>query len=81
MDLPDGPPEYKAGWRAGCRSGLSATGRGMFNNSFVYPSVDYGNGAYHHDGLFVSGWLDAAFTCFEANSSFSIRDPWVGPLE
>ena len=82
LDLPDGPPEYKAGWRAGCRSGLSAGGRGFFANSFVYPNVDYGDGVYHHDSLFVSGWLDAAFTCFEFNSTFGgIKPTFQAPLE
>ena len=53
----------------------------MFANSFVYPNVDFGNGAYHHEGLFVSGWLDAAFTCFESGSTWAIKDTFEGPLE
>lgn len=81
LEIPDGPPEYKAGWRAGCRTALSTHGRGMFANSVVYPNVDFGNGAYHHEGLFVSGWLDAAFTCFESGASWAIKDTFDAPLE
>lgn len=82
LDLPDGPPEYKAGWRAGCRTAMSTAGRGFFANSVVYPNVDFGDGTSHHDPLFVSGWLDAAFTCFESGSSFGgIKGVFTAPLD
>lgn len=82
LELPEGPPEYKAGWRAGCRSAMADAGRGFYANSFVYPNVDYGDGSYHHDGAFVTGWLDAAFTCFENASTFGgIKNTFEFPLE
>ncbi len=81
LKLPDGPPEYKAGWRAGCRTGLSA-GSPFFTNSFVYPSADYGDGAYHNSPLFVAGWLDSTFVCFESQSTWGgVKDLFEGPLE
>lgn len=80
LALPDGPPEYKAGWRAGCRTGFSAGGRGMFAGSFVYP-IDFGDGTYHHEPLFAAGWLDATFVCFENVSTFSQKSTFDAPLE
>ena len=78
MTLPDGPPEYKAGWRAGCRTGMSPKN---FANGFVY-SIDFGNGAYHHEGLFNAGFVDAVFACFEQTGAFNtMKDTFEGPLE
>ncbi len=65
MDLkvPDGPPEFKAGWHAGCKSALANRG---FQNSFVYQEKqgpDYGSGVYQHDPYFQTGWRTAFFAC------------------
>jgi hypothetical protein len=65
MDLkvPDGPPEFKAGWHAGCKSALANRG---FQNSFVYQEQDganYGSGVYQHDPAFQLGWRTAFFAC------------------
>jgi len=79
MELPDGPPEYKAGWRAGCRTGLGA---GNFANSVVYPIADFGEGNYHHEKLFNMGFVDAVFSCFEHGVTFTqVKGLWEGPLE
>ena len=63
MTVPDGPPEYKAGWHDGCRSGLSIQ---RFANSAVYQDgkgVYFGNGVYQHDGIFQMGWSHGWFSC------------------
>lgn len=59
MELPPGPPEYQAGWRAGCRTGLASKG---FANAFVY-NQDYGNGIYQHEPNFQKGWGNGLFSC------------------
>ncbi len=59
-EVPDGPPEYKSGFRAGCRSGLSSSRK--FANAYVY-GVSYGSGAYHHDQRFIDGWQHGMFSC------------------
>ena len=65
MDLkvPDGPPEFKAGWHNGCKSAL---GMRTFANSYVYQnkgSAEYGNGVYQHDQTYNSAWSNAFFVC------------------
>jgi hypothetical protein len=65
MDLkvPDGPPEFKAGWHAGCKSALASR---SFQNSFVYQDeygANYGSGVYQHDPAFQLGWRTAFFAC------------------
>lgn len=65
MDLkvPDGPPEFKAGWHAGCKSALAYRG---FQNSLVYQNdkgADYGSGVYQHDPAFQTGWRTAFSAC------------------
>jgi hypothetical protein len=72
MDLkvPDGPPEFKAGWHAGCKSALANRG---FQNSFVYQEdhgPDYGSGVYQHDPYFQTGWRTAFFACVSYVSGF-----------
>jgi len=59
VDIPDGPPEYRSGFRGGCRSGL---GTRTFSNSFVYKP-DYGTGIYQHDQRFIDGWRHGWFSC------------------
>lgn len=61
--VPDGPPEFKAGWHSGCSTGLSNK---TFSNAFVYGSSagpDYSNGVYQHDRLFQTGWSQGWFAC------------------
>ncbi len=65
MDLkvPDGPPEFKAGWHNGCKSAL---GMRTFANSYVYQhnrTADFGNGVYQHDQTYNSAWSNAFFVC------------------
>ncbi len=65
MDLkvPDGPPEFKAGWHNGCKSAL---GMRVFANSYVYQnkrSAEFGSGVYQHDQTYNSAWSNAFFVC------------------
>lgn len=63
LEVPDGPPEFKAGWYSGCRTGL---GNKNFANAFVYNTdegPDYGSGIYQHDPLFQSGWGAGWWAC------------------
>ena len=76
--VPPGPPEYQAGWRSGCRSGITASN---FRNSFGY-NFDYGNGVYHGNKMFSSGWSHGWFSCILAASTFVDRPAMdVAPLE
>lgn len=78
LETPDGPPEYKAGWHAGCRTALS---QHVFANAFVY-SADYGSGIYQHDRMFQTGWSQAFFSCKMHVANFlNYRMMRDGPLE
>lgn len=80
VEIPDGPAEYKSGWRAGCRSGLAAS-RANFANSFVY-NVDFGTGIYTHDSLFARGWGNGWFACVIHASTFvQMPSMQFGPLQ
>ncbi len=62
MNVPDGPPEFKAGWRDGCRSGLA---NGSFLNSAVYLSKEGASFSpvYTHDPQYRSAWGNAFWVC------------------
>lgn len=63
MRVPDGPPEYKAGWYAGCRSGASLKN---FANNWVFQKSngpDFGSGVYAHDPVYQTGWGQGWFAC------------------
>ncbi|NBX52242.1 MAG: hypothetical protein EBT63_01130 [Proteobacteria bacterium] len=83
MDLrvPDGPPEFKAGWHAGCKSALANRN---FANSFVYQEnygSHFGTGVYQHDTAFQTGWRMAFFSCVAHTSTFvSFNSMQHGPL-
>jgi len=66
VDIPDGPPEFKAGWRAGCRTALATK---TFANSFVYSS-DYGNGTLQHDPSYTRAWGRGWFACILHTANF-----------
>ena len=64
LKVPDGPPEFKAGWHAGCKSAIGASYD--FKNSIVYQGEfvgNYGSGVYQHDPYFQDGWRLAFFSC------------------
>lgn len=79
MEIPEGPPEFKAGFRSGCRAGLSSRSYG-FANSVIYPA-DYGNGIYLHDQRFTDGWRIGLFTCVIHASVFTGGPGNFAPLE
>lgn len=78
-EVPDGPVEYKAGWRAGCRSALSA-GK-SYVQGWSYPA-DHGTGAYQQHPDFYAGWSNAWFTCVLHSANFPTRAyTQIGPLK
>lgn len=80
MTVPDGPPEFKAGWYAGCKSGLGV-GKG-FANAWVYGGPDFGSGVYQHDPLYQSAWSTAYFNCTtHANNFTAYNSMWRAPLD
>lgn len=80
MTVPDGPPEFKAGWYAGCRSALGA-GK-QFANSWVYGGPDFGSGVYQHDPIYQSAWSTAYFNCATHSANFVDYHSMIrGPLE
>lgn len=63
LDAPDGTPEFKAGWRDGCRSGAATGG---FANGTVYRS-EAGptfSPVYQHSGDYKNGWGNAYWACY-----------------
>jgi hypothetical protein len=81
--VPDGPPEFKAGWYSGCRSGLGARGTSSFGNAGVYIKdiADMGNGVYQHDPSFQTGWGVGWYTCvIHANTFTSMNSMKYSPL-
>ena len=79
---PDGPPEYKAGWYAGCRS---AMGFNAFANGIWYKSkkgAEFGNGVYQHDPGFQTGWGQGYVGCYTYNWGFVNNNAnKFGPLQ
>lgn len=67
LDVPDGPPEYKAGWHDGCQSALSAGG--FWNGKFYNFSM--GNGAYQHDQVYITAWGNGWFSCVTSSGAFT----------
>jgi hypothetical protein len=64
LTVPDGPPEYKAGWHGGCRTALGSIK--YFANSQVYADdegTNYGSGVYQHDNVFQAAWGHGFFAC------------------
>jgi len=64
MTVPDGPPEYKAGWHNGCRTALGSSK--YFANGRVYEDkegTDFGSGIYQHDKVYQTSWGHGFFAC------------------
>ncbi len=84
LEVPDGPPEYKAGWYAGCRSVLKNK---TFANAFVYlnnKGPEFGSGVYQHDAAYQTGWGQGFFACHTHVTDFvreEFRSFKYGPLE
>jgi hypothetical protein len=69
MNVPDVTPEFKAGWRDGCRSGLA---NGSFLNSSAYLTKEGASFSpvYTHDGQYRSAWGNAYWVCMTYGSTF-----------
>lgn len=73
MKVPDGPPEYKAGWYYGCKTGSSLK---SFANNGVYKKnggPDYGSGVYTHDPVFQMAWGQGFNVCANYIGEFVTR--------
>ncbi|OFW80255.1 MAG: hypothetical protein A3D15_05500 [Alphaproteobacteria bacterium RIFCSPHIGHO2_02_FULL_40_34] len=82
MTVPDGPPEYKAGWYSGCKTGLANE---VFLNAWVYQDgqgPEFSSGLYQHDPVFQTGWGQGWFACVLHVGQFVNRPMnQYGPLE
>lgn len=80
MTVPDGPPEFKAGWYAGCKTAL---GMGKnFANAWVYGGADFGSGVYQHDPVYQSAWSTSYFNCVTHAMGFTdYHSMWKAPLD
>ncbi len=74
MNVPDGPPEFKEGWRDGCRSGLA---NGNFLNSDVYLTKEgasfssiYSDSNHSDNAKYRSAWGNAYWVCMTYGSTF-----------
>lgn len=71
--VPDGPPEYKAGWYAGCKTGSSMK---SFANNWVMQKPngpDFGSGVYAHDPIYQTGWGQGYNVCVNYIAEFVNR--------
>lgn len=59
-EVPDGPPEFKAGWYDGCRTGF---GSQKSANASIYKAT-FGSGIYQHDPIYQKAWSSAFYTCY-----------------
>jgi hypothetical protein len=85
LAVPDGPPEYKAGWYSGCKSGLGARAHSSFANASVYQEgkgPEFASGVYQHDPAYQTGWGQGWFACsIHASVFVSSHSMMKGPLE
>lgn len=80
MNIPDGTPEFKAGWRDGCRSGLA---NGSFLNSSAYLTKEGASFSpvYTHDGQYRTAWSNSFYVCMVYGSKFvEFNSMQYGPL-
>jgi hypothetical protein len=72
IDVPDGPPQFKAGYYDGCRSALSI--RKMKNAASVYSVKS--NGIYTDDEVYQSAWGNGWFTCYISSGTWTKFHPF-----
>ncbi len=77
MDIPDGPPEFQAGWHDGCSSALYTAG---FQNARFYP-LTMGSGIYQHDPIYQMAYGKALFSCATMQGDFVAHPMFTAPLE
>ena len=80
--VPEGPPEFKAGWYAGCRSALSQNT--FYNASIFYKEkggANFGSGIYQNHPVYQSAWSIGYNNCqiyvatFQQNRYIGDRNP------
>jgi len=85
VTVPDGPPEYKAGWYSGCKSGVGARASSMFANAGSYQDgkgPEFSSGVYMHDPAYQTGWGQGWFACSVHAAVFvSSHSMMHGPLQ
>ncbi len=85
LDVPEGPPEYKAGWYAGCNSAIATKGLSGFANGYTVETgsnPDLGNGIYQHDPVYQTAWGQAWFACrFYIQDFVDMHTMQYGPLQ
>lgn len=59
LKVPDGPPEYQAGWHDGCSTALSLGG---FHAAKMHK-LTLGDGTFQHDPVYQSAWSSGWFAC------------------
>jgi hypothetical protein len=67
--VPDGPPEYQAGWHDGCQTALST---GAFYNARSKFTPNLGSGIYQHDSAYNTGYTWGFNVCMIQNGNFGV---------
>jgi len=80
--VPEGTPEFKAGWYAGCRSSLS---QGAFYNASIFykekGAPNFGSGIYQNHPVYQAAWANGYLGCqiytatFQQNRYIGDRHP------
>ncbi|MCE3255692.1 MAG: hypothetical protein K0R25_1186 [Rickettsiaceae bacterium] len=77
MEVPEGPPEFRAGWHDGCSSALAQMG---FQNA-RFNKLTLGSGIYQHDPTYQLAYGKAVFVCATQVGDFMGWPMFNGPLE
>ena len=78
MAVPEGPPEYRAGWHDGCSSALSIGGFA----SAAFHKKTFGDGVYQHDPVYQTAWGNGWFSCItQAGQYKGLPGMATAPLE
>ncbi|MES2677619.1 MAG: hypothetical protein V4612_04830 [Pseudomonadota bacterium] len=67
LKVPNGPPEYQAGWHDGCSSALSFGG---FHAS-KFHKLTMGDGTYQHDQTYQNAWGSGWFACATQSGDYT----------
>lgn len=67
---PPGPPEYKAGWKDGCGSGLATYGTAIYKMEYSF----YQNYSMMKNPHYVAGWHEAFDYCRHYNLKWQTHE-------